>query len=76
MGLGSRLEIVPPHFHVEYGDNEAGFAISDGEITDGELPARAVKMVKEWWELHTDELTANRFLAKNVQPTFKMEPLR
>lgn len=46
----------PPHFHAEYGEYEALITIDDGEVFAGGLPARALNMVKEWVELHREEL--------------------
>lgn len=49
----------PPHFHVIYGEHEAKVRISDGEVFAGSLPRRAVKLVREWWELRKAEIGAN-----------------
>jgi hypothetical protein len=38
----------PPHFHVEYQGHEALMAIENGEILAGELPSKAIKLVREW----------------------------
>ena len=49
----------PPHFHAEYQGYEAQFNIADGELTDGEFPKRAQKIIKTWAQEHTPELMDN-----------------
>lgn len=46
----------PPHIHVVYGDMDALFNIQTGELMEGDLPPRALVMVKEWIDLHRSEL--------------------
>ena len=38
----------PPHIHALYGNHEASFYISNGEIYEGEFPSRGAKLVKEF----------------------------
>ena len=47
---------APPHFHAEYGEDEAVFAISPVELLAGYLPGRARALVEEWATLHVSEL--------------------
>jgi Domain of unknown function (DUF4160) len=49
----------PPHFHARYGEHAAKVAIATGEVIAGSLPQRALRFVREWIELHPDELAAN-----------------
>jgi hypothetical protein len=49
----------PPHFHAIYGEHEAFIEISTGDIIQGKLPRAARRLVREWAELHRDELMAN-----------------
>jgi hypothetical protein len=37
-----------PHFHAIYGEYNGVFDIKTREIIEGDMPARAVKMVKDW----------------------------
>lgn len=46
----------PPHFHAEYGSDQALVAIEDGSVIAGTLTRRAVRLVEEWRRLHLDEL--------------------
>ena len=43
----------PPHLHVKYVGFEAWYDFS-GNLIEGELPNRALIMVKDWITLHSD----------------------
>ena len=66
---------LPPHFHAEYGGDEAVYEIDTLNILRGSLPRRAHAMVIEWATLHRDELRANRALARKQQPLSDIPPL-
>jgi hypothetical protein len=51
-------------------------AIPNGEILEGQLPNRQMKLLQAWIELHQDELMADWFLASSGQTPFKIDPLR
>lgn len=65
----------PPHFHAEYGEYEALYAIETLEIVGGELPRRAHALVLEWTTLHRAELLANWDLAREGLPLRDVAPL-
>ena len=65
-----------PHIHAHYADNTAIISIDDGEILDGVLPAKKLKLVQAWIEIHKDELMADWKLATEGHELFKIEPLR
>lgn len=44
-----------PHIHVRYQGEEAVISIGDGEIFDGTLPPKQLKMVQAWIEIHKDD---------------------
>ena len=46
----------PPHFHAEYGKQEALVRLQDLAILKGSLPPRARGLVVEWASLHQREL--------------------
>jgi hypothetical protein len=46
----------PPHFHAVYGEFNGLFNIKTLEMFEGDLPARARKLVSEWAELNQAEL--------------------
>lgn len=65
----------PPHFHATYGDQEALILIGSGDVYEGNLSRRALRLVQEWEELHRAELAANWELARNAQPLQPIAPL-
>jgi hypothetical protein len=44
-------------------------------VLAGELPARALRFVQEWAELHREELLANWDRARNLSPLERIDPL-
>ena len=46
----------PPHIHAICGENVAAITIADGKVLEGELPAKALEMVREWLSEHREEL--------------------
>ena len=52
----TRKEHQPPHIHAYYGEFEATFLISNGELLYGEFPDNGRKLVKEFIALHSHEL--------------------
>ena len=67
---------MPPHFHVEYNDNEAIINIKEISVVKGSLPKRQLKLVLAWAELHKDELMQDWELSRHKQPLNKIEGLR
>ena len=65
-----------PHIHVEYQDFKAVLTLPDGEVLDGNLPPKKLKMVQAWIAIHEDELMTDWKLAVRGEPIFKIEPLR
>jgi len=65
----------PPHFHAEYGEHEALITIADAEVFAGSLPARALGLVKEWVELHREELKQDWEAARQAIPLNRIDPL-
>jgi len=64
----------PPHFHVEYQNDEAAINIVTGEIT-GRMPRRALNLIWAWLDEHQAELLENWELARQRQPLNSIEPL-
>ena len=65
----------PPHFHAEYAEHKALIDIQQGCVIRGALPARQLKFVLAWGEMHKDELMQNWELAKNDETMKKIAPL-
>ena len=51
-------EHQPPHIHAMYAEFSGSIAIADGSILDGDLPEKALMLVREWLKLHKDEVQA------------------
>ena len=65
----------PPHVHVRYGSQKAIFAIDDLVLIRGQLPSRALQLVKEWARLHRAELQDDWRRARQSQPLRPIDPL-
>lgn len=65
----------PPHFHAEYAGNKCLVDVLSGCVIRGALPARQLKLVLAWNELHKDELMQNWELAKKSERLNKIDPL-
>ena len=46
----------PSHLHAIYGECVGIFDLQSLEMTDGDLPLTAQRLVKEWMALHQNEL--------------------
>lgn len=58
----------PPHFHVEYQGHEALIGIENGELLEGSLPNKALKLVRDWVKEHQQELMNDWQLAVQLKP--------
>ena len=66
---------APPHFHAVYGEHEATIVIATLSVLSGELPARALRLVQDWADMHRAELQANWDFARVHAPLASIEPL-
>ncbi|WP_324996896.1 DUF4160 domain-containing protein [Salinisphaera sp.] len=66
---------APPHFHAKYAGDEATIAIENGDLLDGSLSRRALRLVEEWRGLHQSELREDWRLARTRHPLNSIEPL-
>jgi len=66
----------PPHFHAEYGSEEAIVDINTLAILAGQLSPRALGLVAEWASLHQEELRNSWQHAKKLEEPRKIAPLR
>lgn len=65
----------PPHVHAEFQDSKAVFDLA-GNITHGGLKSRtAVRLVREWIDLHVDELREDWELARAGRELNRIVPL-
>jgi Domain of unknown function (DUF4160) len=66
----------PAHFHVRYGGDQAVIAIESLQMMRGRLPGRALELVREWAEMHRDELWEDWKLCQAKQTPKPIEPLK
>lgn len=64
----------PPHFHAEYGGNEALYKIETLRLHKGKLSRRAHNMVIEWADLHRAELMENWNRMRRGEGLVDIEP--
>ena len=65
----------PPHLHVEYQGSKAKIDFG-GNVLRGGLGSRtALKLAREWIDLHTEELQKDWNLARAGEPLEKIKPL-
>lgn len=65
-----------PHIHIRYQDYNAAVSIEDGNILEGALPNKQLKMVQAWIEIHREELMVDWELAVNGEEPFRIAPLQ
>lgn len=66
----------PAHFHAKYGSLEALVDIEEGVVLNGALPARQLKLVLAWAELHRDELLQNWEKCRQHEMPARIEALK
>ena len=65
----------PPHLHAEYQGSRSVFDFN-GNILNGSLRSRtATRLVREWIDLHVEELEADWQLARQGMAVNKIAPL-
>ena len=65
----------PPHMHVEYQGKKAKIDFY-GNVLQGDLGSRtALKLAREWIDLHVEELQKDWDLARAGKPLGKINPL-
>jgi hypothetical protein len=64
-----------PHIHVKYNEYEAAIAI-DGELLEGSLPERQLRLVQAWMVIHEDELYRDWNKVVQRQSADKIDPLK
>ena len=68
-------EHIPPHFHARHGEDRAVIDIASGDVLEGELSRRDLRLVEAWLELNRESLMANWQLARDGREMFKIAPL-
>ena len=62
--------------HIRYAEFRASIAIPSGDVLEGEIPAKQMKLVQAWIALHADELMADWMLAVAGETPYKIDHLR
>ena len=62
--------------HVRYQGKKASIAIEDGTVLAGDFPAKQLRMVLAWMDIHHDELLADWELVVSGEEPFRIPPLR
>jgi hypothetical protein len=65
-----------PHIHAEYQGIKAVLSIPNGELLEGELPSKKLRLLQAWIYIHEEELMADWELAIRGEPLFQIDPLR
>ena len=66
---------LPPHFHAEYQGQQGKFGL-DGIMTAGNIHSKtALRLIREWAEIHRQELEANWERAMAKAPLDRIAPL-
>jgi Domain of unknown function (DUF4160) len=65
---------APPHCHAKYGENFGLIDIRNGELFEGYLPRRALRIVQDWAELYAKELMDNWNESQKDNPNFRKIP--
>ena len=68
-------EHLPPHFHAWYQGKEAQFTL-DGELLEGEMPAKQARKIKGWALLHSEELEADWEACRRGEEPFRIDPVK
>ena len=66
----------PMHFHAEYGSLKAIISVEEAAVIKGVLPAKQLKLVLAWCEIHKDELISNWHSAQKNGQISKIDPLK
>ena len=64
-----------PHFHARFAEHDVSIAIDGLDVLQGSFPAKKLALVREWADIHRDELRANWERARCEQPMSMIEPL-
>ena len=65
----------PPHFHAEYGGDEAQVSIRDRRVMRGTLPPRQIRLVLQWTDLREADLLSAWARAARDEAPGTIEPL-
>jgi len=64
-----------PHFHAWYGEERASIEIPSGAVLEGRLSRRQATLVRQWTQLHRDDLLEAWNSVTNGEPPGTIEAL-
>ncbi len=64
-----------PHIHAEYQGEEVVVSL-EGDVIEGSIPNKKLRLVLAWVEIHKEDLEANWSLLSQGRECFKIDPLR
>ena len=64
-----------PHIHAKYSGYEITMTF-DGEVLNGTMPKKQLKLIQAWCAIHEESLVANWNLLIEKGQSFKIEPLK
>lgn len=64
-----------PHIHALYAEEEIVVSLN-GEVLEGKIPNRQLKLLLAWMTIHEDELYANWKMLSEGEGYFRIEPLK
>lgn len=70
-----KVDHPPPHIHGRYAGKNFVVRISDGAQTEGQAPVSVLRRVRQWVNLHRDELLANWELLQRMELPKSVDPL-
>ncbi len=65
-----------PHIHIQHGGDEAVVRIPDGEVMEGSLRRKQMRLVQAWIEINQEELMRNWERAITGKSVSGIEPLK
>ncbi len=66
----------PPHIHIYFQNETAVINIQNGNVMEGKISTKQLRLVNAWIEIHKEELLANWELCQNGEKPFNIEPLK
>lgn len=69
------VDHAPPHFHALYAEYEVTVNIQTLQVIEGEMPKRALKLVRQWALVHRNELLENWQSCEKRRPLKTIPPL-
>lgn len=70
------LDHEPAHFHAVYADNAAIINMETLEVMRGSMPPRALALIREWANMHKDELKEDWNLCRQKKQPHPIDPLQ